>query len=220
MKKYNSKYGTLKDSSVLWPQGVQQIGLLIATILSASFVSCGYKTTKLPGTNYNYANSPDSKSNTNTPVNLDYQTVRSQVFEAYCFKCHSQSAGNKAGINFESYQSTLAAGLSVIRDAIATDFMPQRGTLPLPLKNLLISWIDAGAPEVASDQKNTPPGSDPNSPPTPPPSDDTSQTPCINKYYLDENEMSFLKRGHGEIEDPRHSDDGPCRNRTTKAFFK
>lgn len=210
MKTPNSNYGTQIDSSVLWQQGFRQTWIFITAVLSLSFVSCGYKTTKLPGASYNYANSPDSKNGTNTPVNLDYQTVRSQVFEAYCFKCHSQSGGNKAGINFESYSNTIAVGPSVIRDAIATDFMPQRGTLPLPLKNLLLSWIDAGAPEVASPTQ-TSPGSNPNPPSTPPADDGRSPTPCIDNYYLEENEVSLLKRGHREVEDPRHPDDNTCR---------
>lgn len=81
------------------------------------------------------------------PPARDWLTVRTLVIEPSCLRCHSAPA-NRGGINLETYQnvqSELALVDAVIRDGS----MPIRSTLTPEQKELILDWIQAGAPEFA-----------------------------------------------------------------------
>lgn len=73
-----------------------------------------------------------------------YPNVAEKVFKARCTGCH----GTKGGINLESYEN-IKPHLSIIRAVVDADEMPPKTPLAPEQKQLLLKWIDAGAPEVA-----------------------------------------------------------------------
>jgi uncharacterized membrane protein len=81
---------------------------------------------------------------------LSFAAVRDIVFSPRCFVCHSQARGNQGGINLETY-ARVSALLSDIQRQVESDTMPLGGPPLGPLqKNILISWIQAGAPEQSN----------------------------------------------------------------------
>ena len=159
---------------------------ILVLLFSPSIVltSCGYKTTKLPN-NGTIASKIDISK-----LSLNYQTIRTEVFQNYCFKCHSQAGGNKNGINLESYASTLNADIFTIRNAITTDFMPQNNSLPPNIKTLLVAWIDAGAPENGNEVIGN----------QPPPATGQPTNPCPSDNTQENSDIKIQKRHHHENE--------------------
>jgi uncharacterized membrane protein len=81
------------------------------------------------------------------PEVLDYATVKTQVIDRACLKCHSAPA-NRGDVNLESYQEVLKNIVDIKMD-VADGTMPKRSTLTPEQKNLILDWIAAGAPETA-----------------------------------------------------------------------
>ncbi len=129
--------------------------------LSLSVTACGYKHTGLPGDSA--ANGPLGQGSS-----LSFTSVKAQVFQPYCIRCHSQAGGNKAGINLETY-ARVKPIITRVKAAVNTNFMPQSGPLNDTSKAILNAWADAGAPETATTSP-TPVGDQ--NPPPPDPDDD------------------------------------------------
>lgn len=81
------------------------------------------------------------------PLVLDYETVRKNVIEPSCIKCHS-TAHPKGGVNLDSYQGILK-DLADVQSDIELDIMPLRSVLTPAQKTLILDWIKTGAPETA-----------------------------------------------------------------------
>lgn len=73
---------------------------------------------------------------------VDFQTVNTLVFQSSCTRCHDSTSD----VNLESY-SKIKQHLSAVQLMIQTDKMPPRKPLSPELKNLVLQWIDQGAPE-------------------------------------------------------------------------
>lgn len=71
------------------------------------------------------------------PTAVDFNTVRTQIFQPHCATCHS---------SFTTYQ-VVKANLTNIESRVMANQMPLGGALTTQLKDLLSRWIDAGAPE-------------------------------------------------------------------------
>lgn len=75
-------------------------------------------------------------------LSLGYQKVNNFVFEPYCLSCH------KKGKNKLTQYQEVVSQMSVIYQSVfETGEMPRNKTLPMPLKSMLLSWIENGAPE-------------------------------------------------------------------------
>lgn len=104
------------------------------------------------------------------PAKLTYKDVSAAVIEPACLSCHSDAAGNKGGLNLESYAKVFASKDS-IKTLVATKAMPPASRTPLNDQQIkmIIDWVEAGALENGAD---SPPGTTPPTPtptPTPPP---------------------------------------------------
>lgn len=106
------------------------------------------------GCNYNELKAPvgGQRSQGATPgqpgtASVDYATVKSQVFEPYCIRCHGNQVA-KGQVNLEVYSNAFQNSRA-IRDDVETDSMPAKGPkVPPELKALLFAWIDSGSPET------------------------------------------------------------------------
>lgn len=81
------------------------------------------------------------------PEVLDYATVKAQVIDRACLKCHSAPA-NRGDVNLESYEEVLKNIVDIKLD-VEDGSMPKRSTLTPEQKSLILDWIAAGAPEAA-----------------------------------------------------------------------
>lgn len=104
------------------------------TIFSASLLlsSCG-----------NYLERKSEKDDGNlrfSKEELGYSVVQSKIFSPRCVSCHQQY-GSYAGVRRE---------LASISSAVSANRMPKTGgPMSDRLKQLLLDWINAGAPEIA-----------------------------------------------------------------------
>jgi hypothetical protein len=131
---------------------------------------CGYNNTKVPG------ETSSSQQNQGTTGALDFKSVSGLVFQNFCIRCHSQAGGNKGGINLETYASVKSITPKILA-AVSGGVMPPTGTLSSSAKNILISWIQAGAPEVSTG------GANPNTP-NPVPQPGPTPVPCEDHLDL------------------------------------
>lgn len=89
------------------------------------------------------AGSPEDPS-TNEPAGPNFQVIRSQVLQPKCVRCHS-GAGS-GGVNLETYDSVLR-NLSRVGAVVVEGSMPPRGPIEKSLQDLLLKWIQLGAPQ-------------------------------------------------------------------------
>lgn len=109
------------------------------------FASCGYNdtTVRTPGGGA----SPDPGGAANgEPDEILYAQVNDQVFIPHCLRCHSQSGGNRGGVNLETYSAVLDQ-IQIVVDAVNSGFMPRSGNMPETAVTMLNDWVAAGAPE-------------------------------------------------------------------------
>ena len=80
---------------------------------------------------------------------IDYKMVSARVLGLRCISCHSNSGGNRAGINLETYES-LFNERSGIKSTITSGSMPQPTNRPLSAiqKQIILAWLSKGAPET------------------------------------------------------------------------
>lgn len=100
---------------------------------------------------------------------IDFKMVRDEILAPKCLSCHASDTNNRSGLVLETYLQ-VQAELSAIQDSVTTDFMPlNRAPLTTAQKNLLSSWIQAGAPEIVdANPKPQPPAELPPVEPPPP----------------------------------------------------
>lgn len=79
---------------------------------------------------------------------ITFQIVQTKVLNQQCLMCHSKVGGNKGDINLETYEKVFENLKSIRREVISRD-MPDKPANPLTEAqiDLIIRWIDAGAPE-------------------------------------------------------------------------
>jgi uncharacterized membrane protein len=104
---------------------------------------------------------------------LDFAVIKNEVIQPRCLECHSPG-GAADFIPLVTYND-VKANLADIKADIADDSMPKnRAPLTARQKQLVNSWIDAGAPETVT--ANPVPKPEPPAGPTPPPAE-TQPTP-------------------------------------------
>jgi hypothetical protein len=182
---------------------MKNIVILLYTVM---FAGCGYSNTSLPG-----GSSGGANGGLDSGTKMDFAAVKAQFFVPQCIRCHSNSGGNKGGVNLETY-ANVKSRLSSIQSAVNGGFMPPAGPLPASTKNILNNWITSGAPEFAS--TNPGGGGDGSTSPLPNPgnpgnSDDDHCDDDLrldgyikiqNELYFDSVEQLFVeiqKRGRG-----------------------
>lgn len=79
-------------------------------------------------------------------ITLNYENIRKYVLAPSCIRCHSEAGGNRGDVNLETYQSNME-NLKDIKDDVLDGSMPKKGKLTEDQKNLILAWINAGAPE-------------------------------------------------------------------------
>lgn len=123
----------------------------------------------MAGCNYNdLKNVPAPTGKTGQPnpaLVVDFATVKSQVLDPACIRCHS-GANPRGGIRLETFEQVFALKDS-LRVQVETGAMPPRppGLSP-DQKALVLAWVDSGAPErtVITPPPSGPVTSDPSSP--------------------------------------------------------
>ena len=80
---------------------------------------------------------------------IDYKMVSDRVIGLRCISCHSNSGGNRAGINLETYESVFNER-NGIKSTISNGSMPQPTNRPLSAiqKQIILTWLSKGAPET------------------------------------------------------------------------
>jgi uncharacterized membrane protein len=77
---------------------------------------------------------------------VSYEVAAKAIISPRCLECHSRAGGDADGINLETYEN-VTANLDIIKSAVLSDSMPKnRAKLSTKEKQILIAWIDAGAP--------------------------------------------------------------------------
>lgn len=118
---------------------------LVITITWVLLSGCGYQNTELPNRTTQSGQQETSNGEIDTD-NISFLTVRNEVFTPACLQCHSNAAGNFAGINLESYDRVQPI-LDRIYNSVNSGFMPLGGALTDEQKELLFRWIAQGAKE-------------------------------------------------------------------------
>jgi len=79
---------------------------------------------------------------------VDFQVVMDKVMTKSCVGCHSEAGGNRGKLNLETYANVLQA-VNDIKERVGDRSMPPRRQTPLTDAQIqmLVEWIDAGAPE-------------------------------------------------------------------------
>ncbi len=83
------------------------------------------------------------------PNKIDYKLVNTQVIGPRCLSCHSDSGGNSAGINLETYESVFNER-NGIKSVISSGSMPLPRNRPLTdtQKQTILTWLNKGSPET------------------------------------------------------------------------
>jgi len=81
------------------------------------------------------------------PQKIDYQMVSSKVIGPRCISCHSDQGGNRAGINLETYENVFNER-SGIKKQISNGTMPTGRPLTSTQKQMILTWLNNGAPET------------------------------------------------------------------------
>lgn len=76
---------------------------------------------------------------------VDYEFVRTQVFEKQCFSCHS-GGKIKAGVDLSSFAEAVKH-LAAIDSVIKNDEMPPTSSLSPAEAEVVLAWIAQGASE-------------------------------------------------------------------------
>jgi uncharacterized membrane protein len=80
---------------------------------------------------------------------LSYRYVVNEVFRPRCYRCHSDTGGNKGDLNLETYAEVYANRAKIREMAIVKKAMPPRragGPLNARQLRILDNWLMAGAP--------------------------------------------------------------------------
>ncbi len=99
---------------------------------------------------------------------ITFEQVKSQVFQPRCFSCHGNGASS-GGVNLSTFASA-RTWASQIKFAVINNTMPKSPNPPLAPaeKDLVIAWVDAGAPNTGAGGGNCDPDNPGNGEPTDP----------------------------------------------------
>jgi uncharacterized membrane protein len=88
---------------------------------------------------------------------LNFAIVSEQVLKPKCLHCHSDAQKNSGGVNLERFDSVLSELDDISKD-IRSGEMPKAPVQPLSLeeKNLLLAWIQMGAPKDSAPINSNP----------------------------------------------------------------
>ena len=143
---------------------------MLAMSLTIATSGCNYNDVK----NQPAGVSEKAKNPGTADAIVDFQTVKSQVFDSACVKCHGPQLA-KAGLRLDQYDSAFAH-LAEIKSEIEGGTMPPpppRGSILSPeQKAMLLAWVDSGGPEKTVVSPPTAPPQQPppaEAPPTQPP---------------------------------------------------
>jgi len=77
---------------------------------------------------------------------VSYEEVKTQVFQPKCFKCHSGSSAS-GGVDLANFGSA-KSWANQIRFVVINNVMPKAPSPPLSAseKDLIVAWVQAGAP--------------------------------------------------------------------------
>lgn len=104
---------------------------------------CNYSSNKTP---LNFQQGKSGLESIPAGTIVSYSVIHTSIMQPKCIECHSSAGGDAGGINLENYEN-VAANLGIIKGEVASDSMPKnRGKLTAKQKELLFTWIDAGAP--------------------------------------------------------------------------
>lgn len=106
----------------------------------------------LSGCSYNVSKEKASEeANLKMQSVSDYQSVRKLILAPQCLNCHSNAAGNRGGLNLESYESVKLKLNQIYYRSIEVKDMPPGG-LDKNSFEALKGWIENGAQQQASVQ--------------------------------------------------------------------
>lgn len=69
------------------------------------------------------------------------------IFQTYCNQAACHDAGSSNGVGPLTNYSQIFPNRFAIRDAVAAGTMPQNTTLSTAQRNIILCWIDSGAPD-------------------------------------------------------------------------
>ncbi len=94
---------------------------------------------------------------TTASASLSYKLVLERALQKSCVGCHSTPLGNKGGLNLETYEN-IFANKDEIRSRVSGRTMPPASVPALSNEqvDLILAWIDSGAPRVPGDPPPTP----------------------------------------------------------------
>lgn len=91
---------------------------------------------------------------------LSYKVVNDRILLAKCVGCHSEKGGNKGDVNLETYENVFE-NKAEVRAEVFNRSMPPKKRVDLALTEkeieIILSWIDHGAPKEQSEQQPTVP---------------------------------------------------------------
>lgn len=113
----------------------------IIFFFSALLTSCNYKELKSAP---NESDIPITVSELKDP---DFEIVMTKVIGPKCLECHSSAGGQRGGVNLETYRSVMRSLPQVKADILDGSMPKQRRALSAEQKELILTWIEKGAPE-------------------------------------------------------------------------
>ncbi len=135
----------------------------IVLILSALLAACGaashtrYVNTGGNGNLGGGGGSEGDHGRVPEPVKTPAFAKVTEIFAANrCLVCHSNTGGNRGGINLETYASVFPIASDVV-DSVVKNRMPRGGpAVSDPDKALLTAWVEGGAPEFEAPEVEPP----------------------------------------------------------------
>ncbi len=128
------------QESLVSAPSVRSLALVSSLSLAFTITACNFNKQKVAAEN--------ETAGPITAADLNYANLNSKVFEPYCLSCHSVAAGNRAGVNLESYETVMGQLELVQATAVVERSMPPNGSSQLSpgAYALLKAWLEAGAP--------------------------------------------------------------------------
>ncbi len=124
--------------------------LTLLVFTAAVLSSCNYNDVKNISSRTGKAADGSGRDEPGIDVGIDFEIVKTFVFESACIKCHGPTLA-RAGLRLDTFEATFP-NISAIRAEVEGGTMPPpppRGaTLSAEQKAMLMAWIDTGATET------------------------------------------------------------------------
>lgn len=118
------------------------LSILIIILTTFLNMSCEYTLLKKSSKNQ-FKKTPLSKAEINR---LSYNKIKLLILDPYCIKCHREGK-----VKLNSFSEVLTHLDGIRSSVFIKETMPKNRFFPDNLKNLLLAWIENGAPEIAKD---------------------------------------------------------------------